>query len=153
MKERKFTPRCSFEYEDQRNRDLMCAYKKVFSQSVGVTMPQVLAAVVKMPAERFYVSEERAFRVVSSMYRRPLPESITPCKRRMYEEIKVRAERVRERCPQWSLSRCVMYVVNQPAPEFYITVNTARNILCKTRRECRESQRRKLQQLPWLSLR
>ena len=151
MKQRKFTPRSAFEYEAERNRDLMSAYKKVFTESALVPMPQLLAAVVRMPARRFYVSEERAVRVVSSMYRRPLPAGMNATKRRMYQEIWSRVERVRGRCPQWSLSRCIMYVVNQPAPEFYITVNTARNILCKTRRECRESLRRSWQQLPWLS--
>jgi hypothetical protein len=153
MKKHAFTPRCTFEYEVERSRDLMRAYKQVFTQTDGLSLPQLLAVVVAMPAQRFYVSEERAMRVVSSMYRRPLPEGMNPAKRRMYLEIKERVDRVRERCPEWRLSRCIMYVVGQPAPEFYLTVSTARTILSKARRVCRESQRRSFQQWSWFSAR
>ena len=67
--------------------------------------------------------------------------------------IQERVDRVRERCPEWRLSRCIMYVVGQPAPEFYLTVSTARTILSKARRVCRESQRRSFQQWSWLAAR
>ena len=134
-KKMKKTPRCPFEYEDERNRDLVSAYKKVLAETSGIFQRQVFAAVVKMPASRFYVNEERAERVVSAMYRRPLPESTSDGRRRMYEDIKTRVDRVRSRCPEWSLARCIDFVVSQPAPEFYLSEWTVRNIISEIRKQ------------------
>ena len=68
-KKMKVSRRSSFEYRDDRSRELL----EVFNRELGTrpfeSVKSVLARVVNMPSSRFWVSEERAFRVVSAMLR------------------------------------------------------------------------------------
>ena len=123
------TPRSAFEYTTERNRDLIEAYKIVLAESDIAFQQQIFKVTVKMPARRFWVSEERAVKVVKSMYHRSLPNNMSATKHSMYSEIKRRVDKVRECQPNWTLGHCIEFVVNQPAPEFYISEWTARNII------------------------
>ena len=58
-----------FEYEEERNRDLMRAYKEQLASHENKDLQSVLNRVVEMPSKRFWVSEERAAIVISEMMR------------------------------------------------------------------------------------
>ena len=128
--------RSSFEYRDDRARDLHEVFKRELGLVPGENMLHLLQRVVNSPSRRFWVSEERAFRIVSSMMRRGLPPHCPALKREMFEEIARRAELLLKVHPDWPLSRRVYYVVNGRAPKFYISVKRAHAIICKERVRC-----------------
>ncbi len=147
MKENRISRRTSFEYAEDRARDLLKVFKREFEICDCLGIIDVLKIVVDCPAERFYVSEERALRVVSSMYRRPLPSSCNRLKREMFEEIKRRCEQLLDVHPDWPLSRRVYYVVGRQAPKFYLSVNSAHTILIEYQRKCRKEQMLRLRRM------
>ena len=145
MKKNRIPRRTTFEYGDDRAHDLFKVFKREFEICDCLGMIDVLKIAVDCPAERFWVSEERALRVVSSMYRRPLPPMCNRLKREMFEEIKRRCEQLLDVHPDWPLSRRVYYVVGRPAPKFYLSVSSAHAILTEYQRKCRKEQMQRLQ--------
>ena len=84
--------RSAFEYRDERNRNLLKVFNRELELCDGLNVKEVIDMAVRQPAQRFWVSEERALRVVSAMYHHPLPSGGHPLKREMFEEIKRRCE-------------------------------------------------------------
>lgn len=146
-KEKKMTRRASFEYHADRSRELL----KVFNEELGVSdtdrMEDVLRRVVNRPSPRFWVSEERAFRIVSSMRHRPLPSTCHPLKREMFAEIYRRSMALSSQRPDWPLKWCVYHVVNHEAPKFYMAVATAHALICQERNRCRIANMLRLRRL------
>ena len=148
-KQMKRTRRATFEYHADRSRELL----KVFNEELGFShydcVLDVVQRVVNRPSSRFWVSEERACRIVSSMCRRPLPSKCHPLRREMFEEIHRRSMHLWGMHPNWSLKRCVYYVVNHEAPKFYLAVATAHALICQERNRCRVENM--LKRRRWLS--
>ena len=146
-KNKKVSRRTAFEYRDDRGRDLL----EVFNQELGKhdheLVEDVVRRTVNRPARRFWVSEERAMRVVSEMQRKPLSTRCHPLKREMYEEINRRSQAVGRKHPKWPLSRCVFWVVNQPAPKFFLSVSSAHAIILEERKRCAKENMRRLRHL------
>ena len=146
-KKMKVSRRSSFEYRDDRSRELL----EVFNRELGTrpfeSVKSVLGRVVNMPSSRFWVSEERAFRVVSAMLRGKGDGGRCLLRREMYEEIARRCVSMREEHPEWPLCMCVWYVVCRPAPKFYLSVETAHTIITETRRQCIRERMQRLQHL------
>lgn len=124
-----------FEYEAQRDDNLMQCYHELLTSAKFVRMPEIYRQVVDMPAQRFWVSEERAAIVISSMMRGDKLENMRPLKREMYNEIYRRAMALREEDPTLPISQLVAQVVEQPAPKFYLTPGSAKVLICKIRKE------------------
>lgn len=102
---------------------------------------------VNMPAERFWVSEERATIVVSQMMRGDKLENMLPTKREMFVEIYNRVIGLLACRRDEPLSALVFDVVGSPAPKFYMTPDSAKVIICKIkkeRRKCYQEKKRKL---------
>ncbi len=129
--------RSSFEYRDDRSRNLLEVFNRLFNVIADARVDDVLRLAVACPARRFWVSEERALRVVHQMERMPLPPKCNALKREMYEEIFRRYCEARSAHPDWSDLRCVSNVVNQEAPSFYLSVSSAHAILAQEKRRCR----------------
>ena len=140
-------PRSAFEYRDERNRNLLEVFNREFELCDGLTVEEVVSIAVNQPARRFWVSEERALRVVSSMYHRQLPMKGHVLKREMFEEIKRRCERLLDEHPTWPLSRRVYYVVNREAPRFYISASAAHVIICEEKKRCKRETMQRLHRL------
>ena len=136
--------RTSFEYRDDRSRNLLEVFNRLFSAIADARVEDVLRLAVAHPARRFWVSEERALRVVHEMERTGVTPSCNALKHEMYEEIYRRVCMVRDSHPHWTLARCVGYVVNQEAPSFYLSVSSAHAILVKEKRRCRMETLRRL---------
>lgn len=97
---------------------------------------------VKTGCSRFWVSEERASEIVAGMLKGKKISNMLDEKRRMYEEIKHRVDKMRKVNPQQSLYKTVEQVVWEPAPEFYLSPESARKIIRRIlleRRERREA--------------
>ena len=124
-----------YEYEDQRNDNLMEVYHEIIVKANHVRMPDVYEKVANSPSRRFWVSEERATIVVSSMMRGDSLDRMRPLKREMYNEIYRRAMALRDKHPKMPISQLVAQVLEQPAPKFYITPGSAKVLICKIRKE------------------
>ena len=121
----------------ERDDDLMRAYLKELSGRPHILLPDVLRAVVSSQSKRFWVTSERASIVVYNMMKGDKLENMRPLKRKMFREIYRRVMKLKKNYPQLSISILTEQVVAEPAPEFYITWQSAKTILsriCKTRR-------------------
>ena len=132
------------EYTTQRSENLYDVFKDITSGTDYILLPEIARRVVTQRARRFYVSEERAALVVSSMSKGRDIQSMTPTKQRMYREIYRRVHRLKRENPGITLNDAVTIVVNQEAPEFYITPGTAIVILHRARKAHRACKIRRL---------
>lgn len=125
-----------FEHEQQRNYELVKAYRNALAQAFGhIRLDEVLAMTVNTPASRFWVSAERAMVVVARMYKGDTLEDMRPSKQEMFKEIFQRVVRLREQMPDTPLLHIVEMAVTQPAPKFYLTPQSAKVIICRIRRK------------------
>lgn len=133
-----------FEYEEERNHDLMSVYHKLVSDSDLISLPQIYREVVNMPSARFWVSEERAAIVISAMAKGDELLSMRPTKREMFVEIYNRAMQIKKEFPSLSVYDIAFKVVRQPAPKFYITPGYAKNIIFYAKKKWYEARKQKL---------
>lgn len=115
------------EFTLQRSQQLALAFRKAWKEADGT--PNVLElskTVVNTPAPRFWVSEERATGVISDWLRHGEDfalDGMREVKKRMFREIMRRVQpRLAEGRP---LFHIVSEVVNEPAPEQYMTPGNA----------------------------
>lgn len=115
---------CILDFTQQRNADLMRAFRHQLALSDFIVMPNIFELVADSPASRFWVSEERATIVISAMAAgKPLPR-MRHNKREMFDEIYCRFLIERKANPNKSTYELVAKIVNQPAPKFYLTPRT-----------------------------
>lgn len=124
----------TFEYEAERNRDLMRAFRETLGET-GRPLRSIYERVVEKPSCRFWVSEERAAVVISGMHRGGSIDYMRPLKREMYREIYSRATELLSRRPDLSLYEAVFETVGSPAPKFYLSPGSAKVIICKIKRQ------------------
>ena len=136
-----------FEYEAERNRDLMRVYHECIASTDYISMPAIYEQVVNKPAERFWVSEERAAIVIASMMKGNTLEGMRPNKREMFEEIYRRAMILKEANPSMTIFDLAFATVRQPAPKFYLTPGSAKVIICTVKKQWYEERKRKLRHL------
>ena len=105
-----------------------------------INMKNVVQHVKNSEYSRFFVSEDRAIRVIQKMIRLGGECHIkTPSTQEMYEEIYKRVMLILNSPEDLSLEDAVIRVVNAPAPKLYLSdrktyekINEAKQ-LCKTR--------------------
>jgi hypothetical protein len=131
-----------FEYEQERNRDLMRAYREELANSKFIRMPEIYKAVVDKPSSRFWVSEERAAIVISHMMRGGNIDNMRPLKREMFKVIYQRVMELKRHHPQLPVYQLVFQVVSQRAPKFYLTPGSAKVIICKIKKRWKKERRR-----------
>lgn len=136
--------RTSFEYRDDRGRNLLEVFNHLFNTTINARVEEVLSRAVNHPSRRFWVSEERALRVVRAMERGTIPPCFNALKREMYGEIHRRVRRLSAIHPDWPLKRLVWVVVNQEAPRFYLSVSSAHAIVVEEKKRCRIETMRRL---------
>ena len=146
-KTKKVSRRSSFEYRDDRSMELLEVFNRELGTMLFESVASVVNRVVNMPSSRFWVSEERAMRVVSAMLRGKYDGGRSALRREMYEEIARRCEALGHEHPDWPLSARVWYVVNRPAPKFYLSVETAHTIILAARKQCIEERMQRLRHL------
>ena len=123
-------------FTKERNNELLKAYKKVIKSVSQIRLKEIGVMVVNSPAPRFWVSEERATTVISSMLKgKDVLSSMRQSKREMFQEIYRRVIELRKlkKYRSQTLSSVVFTVVNSPAPKFYMKASSAIEILFKVR--------------------
>ena len=118
----------------ERDEDLMRAYTKELSGRPHILLPDVLRAVVSSRSKRFWVTSERASIVIYNMMKGDKLENMRPLKRKMFREIYRRVMKLKKNYPQLSISILTEQVVAEPAPEFYITWQSAKTIISRIRK-------------------
>ena len=122
-------------FTHKRNRELKRAFRQVLSHKKYFNIKKDFELVVNMPCSRFWVSEERATAVISSMLRgRPILDTMRPTKREMFLEIFRRVEEKQKEFPDMPLCDIVFFVVNSPAPKFYMKPKHASDTMYKIKR-------------------
>jgi hypothetical protein len=135
------------DYEEDRKRDLMRAYHEYIDSHEHINLQMLYKAIVNMPSERFWVSEERASVVICSMMKGDTLSSMRPTKREMHYEIFKRAMEMRKKFPHLTILQIAFKVVRQPAPKFYITPSYAQSVILSFKKKWFEERRKKLRHL------
>lgn len=126
---------CKVHFAEQRNRELISTYRHKIAGVDFINIVEISKAVVNSPCSRFWVSEERAFAVVSAMLKhRDVLHNMHPMKREMYLKIYALVLAMRKQQPNEPLYKLVFNAVNSPAPKFYISPRYAMQIICKIRK-------------------
>ena len=121
----------------ERDEDLMRAFQREVAGRPHILLPEVLKAVVASPSKRFWVTSERASIVIYNMMNGDNLENMLPLKRKMFREIYRRVMKLKKNYPQLSISILTEQVVAEPAPEFYITWESAKVIISRIRKRRR----------------
>jgi hypothetical protein len=131
---------CGFEYQKERDKDLLESYRRQVAMS-GIPMMRkdLIAGTVNSPSKRFWVSEQRAMIIISRMMRGESLRNMTEGKRQMYAEIYRRVMALRDdpKHEGEPLIWLISLVISQPAPSFYLTPRSAITILSNIRRAAR----------------
>lgn len=119
------------EFTKERNAELMKVYRNKLAEASAIVMPVIFQQVADSPASRFWVSEERAAVVISSMAAGKPMSRMRKNKREMFEEIYRRYLIMREDNPNGPICELVAKIINQPAPKFYLTPRTVGEFICR----------------------
>lgn len=137
-----------FEYREERDADLLRAYREQLAASGTISLPEIAARVADSPSKRFWVSEERAVIVISNLLNGRSIERMNPMRREMFLEIFRRYKQYRQEHPTLSKKDIVWHVCNEEAPRFYLTAKSVIVLLHKARKEekrrCYEQRKRRL---------
>ena len=117
---------CILDFTDERNHELLTVFRNTIASRSFIDIEEVSEAVVNTPCSRFWVSEERALRVINALIKGlPVLRAMRPAKREMFKEIYRRFVKLRRSLPKASVFEGVIKVVNSPAPKFYMTPRSA----------------------------
>ena len=117
------------DFTQERNQELMRVYQEELSKAGYIVMPKIFEQVANSPCSRFWVSEERAAIVISTLLADKVIPSMRKNKREMFYEIFRRFLIAREQYPEKSIYALAIMVVNQPAPKFYMTPRTVGELI------------------------
>lgn len=117
------------DFTQERNQELMRVYQEELSKAGYIIMPKIFEQVANSPCSRFWVSEERAAIVISTLLAGKVIPNMRKNKREMFDEIFRRFLIVREQYPEKSIYALAIMVVNQPAPKFYMTPRTVGELI------------------------
>lgn len=130
------------DFTGNRNSELYRSFSEQLRNPLVSGNVDLYANTVRSPCSRFWVSERRAAEVVSALRKGGNLPAMLEEKRRMYVEIRKRAEEILAKNPGLSLSRAVEQAVWSPAPEFYLSPETARKTIRRILRDIKERRMR-----------
>lgn len=136
----------TFEYAKERDNDIMRAYLQLIRECDTIELQNIFRQVVNMPSKRFWVSAERAAIVVSRMMKGDKLLDMRPTKREMFEEIYRRVMNLKESSSA-SIYELTIEVVQEPAPKFYLTTESAKVIIYKAKKRWFKDRKRQMQKL------
>lgn len=120
------------EYTQERDEALCREFRRCIGEAKFINLPEIFRKVASAPAGRYYVSEQRAFLVISQWKSSGRLQVNSPMRRRMFEDIAREAERRRRANSGMSLYDAIFETVNSPAPSFYLTPGSARTIIYRS---------------------
>lgn len=128
------------DFTQERNQEVMRVYQEELSKAGYIIMPKIFEQVANSPCSRFWVSEERAAIVISTLLAGKVIPNMRKNKREMFDEIFRRFLIAREQYPEKSIYALAIMVVNQPAPKFYMTPRTVGELIYRIKNGWYEKQ-------------
>ncbi len=117
-------------YTEERDLALLAAFKSEIASRPILDLDDIFAHIAsRVPAPRFYVSEERALLTVKHHLKtgRWLPSS--KIRQALFAEIERQALLYIENKEAENLTDAIYLAVNDPAPQFYLTPRTVRTYI------------------------
>ena len=121
----------NFEYEKERNEDLLRAYRREIDRCERIDI-EIRKKIAKELMARF--TEKKKGDTLS--YMRPL-------RREMFLEIYRRVLDIKSVRPELSLRACCAKAVCTPSPKFYMTPLSVRQTIYKIKRKCLEEAKKR----------
>lgn len=110
----------------------MKAYRKAIASIDHIDIKYVAEVVANSPCSRFWVSEERAHFVISSMLRgEPVLDTMRPLKREMFLDIYNIVVELRKSYPNSPLLDLVIIAVHSPTERFYMRPRCVMQVIYK----------------------
>jgi hypothetical protein len=128
------------DFTQERTQELMRVYQEELSKAGYIVMPKIFEQVANSPCSRFWVSEERAAIVISTLLAGKVIPNMRKNKREMFDEIFRRFLIARGQYPEKSIYALAIMVVNQPAPKFYMTPRTVGELIYRIKNGWYEKQ-------------
>lgn len=115
---------------DERDHNVRQVYKHLLAQyGFSLSKTELYRMVTRSRARQFWVVPSSAKRTLyRMMYGKPIRNQ-SPQRKRMYSEILARVRDYMSINHKATLSSAVVWVISQPAPEFYLSVNTVKRII------------------------
>lgn len=141
-----------FEYEAERNKNILEAFRHEIITHKHSDILSIFNSIVNKPSQRFWVSPERASVVINRMIHGDKLTGMNPNKREMYEEIFRRVKKMQHNNPDIPIRIMVSTIVEDVAPKFYLTAESAKVIFYRALKanrakiEC-EKKKKRLQKL------
>lgn len=108
-------------YAEQRDRELLSAYRQTIRNCDKIYLPDILQKVADTPCSRFWVSEQRVAIVLSSLFKgKDVLKKMRMCKQEMFMKLFQKAIYLRYTHPDMTIANIAWQVVNQPSPKFYL---------------------------------
>lgn len=125
------------ELKARRDRDLYRAYCQGLRKCKFATLRDAADYARKQPAPQFYISAREAMQHIGRINRGYSLEHLNPLARKRILFIYDLYMAYRREHPEDTPREAIEYVVEQPAPEFYIGAEMARKILLRERQKVR----------------
>lgn len=134
------------EFKGERERELLAAYKAQLSKRRHKRLDYSFwEAVAQTPATRFWVSVDRAVEVIRKLFRGENPNSKSKKNIEMFADLFQVVLKEKEKNPDDKLALLVERAIRTPAPQMYITPNSAKIIISKIRKRIRATELQHLQ--------
>lgn len=125
------------DFTEDRDNELHRSFMEVLRTGGDMPLRDMFGAAAARPSSRFWVSETRAAIVIGAMMRGREPERMYSKRREMFAEIYRRVCEKMAADPTLCMTHAVNRTVNEPAPEFYLTAESARSIIYRRRQRRR----------------
>lgn len=123
-----------------RDYELFCAYKNAITHHTFVDNKDAIDFVRKSPAPKWFVSKEFAAAVLSTMMRNKSQYKMRDIKQKKFSDMLVVYRELRQKQPFAHMNHLELceYIVDTPAPEWYLSYITATSIIKKQIKICHE---------------
>ena len=121
------------DYINDRDKELYHRYREAIATAQTIKLDDILLSVIHSRTSRLWLSENRAAEIIKSFIRADGKFKPNPKRAEIYNEVWRRYRRLRSKRPNDAFSEIVFDVVNSPADSFYLTIGSAKVIICKIR--------------------
>lgn len=126
-------------YVTERDLALIDAFKRELRTRAILDLDKIFAYIAtEVPAPRFYISEERAVRIIKYHQCHGRWLTTRQLKRRMLEEIERRALHYLDGRQADNIIDAIYMAVNDPAPSFYLSPHSVRTYIYNTLSLCKK---------------
>ena len=125
----------SLDYQEHRDREFCQTFFQILNLCGGIMCDYIYQAAINSQASRFYIGEAKAIANLL-LLRKGRKITLCPVKQKMYIDL------YKKTCEIFnaggvSFSEAVRQAIRTPAPQFYISVRTARHIISTRRKYSR----------------